>query len=96
LAISKGEADTDNRDDLTYQTVLGPEDIISERLAKDYGGARKKLIWKAARDRTLRAAIPGYLEQQVRSALLHSGLASPLEETNTGELLDKQSRITRS
>jgi DNA-directed RNA polymerase beta subunit len=95
LAISRGEADVDNRDDLAYQTIMGPDDIIAERLGKDYGGFRKKLLWKAVRDRSLRSATPGYLNQQVRSALLQSGLGQSLEETNTAELLDKQFRITR-
>lgn len=95
LAISKGEAETDNRDDLGYQMIFGPEDNIAERLEKDYGGYRKKLLWRASRDKNLRAAFPGYLNQQVRSSLLTSGLGQHLEETNLSELLDKQFRITR-
>ena len=95
LAMSRGEAETDNRDDLGYQMIFGPEDNIGERLEKDYGGYRKKLLWRAARDKNLRAAFPGYLNQQVRSSLLTSGLGQHLEETNLSELLDKQFRITR-
>jgi DNA-directed RNA polymerase subunit beta len=95
LSISRGEGEADNRDDLGYQMIFGPEDNISERLEKDYGDYRKKLLWRAARDKSLRAALPGYLNDQVRSSLLKSGLANHLEETNLGEVLDKQFRITR-
>jgi hypothetical protein len=83
LGISRGEAETDNRDDLAYQHIYGPEDNIAERLEKDYGGHRKKLLWRASRDKSLRAALPGYLNDQVRSALLKSGLGASLEETTS-------------
>ena len=95
LAVSRNEADVDDRDNLAYQSVFGPEDVISERLANDYGGLRRRLAWRASRDRDLRGAIPSYLSKQVEAALLRSGLSSSLEEVNALELLDKQFRITR-
>jgi hypothetical protein len=95
LAVSRGEADVDDRDNLAYQSVYGPDDLISERLEKDYGGLRKKLAWQAHRERNLKGAIPNYLNRQVQSALLQSGLGQALEEVNALELLEKQYRITR-
>lgn len=95
LAISRGESDVDDRDNLSYQTVMKPEDLLAERLAKDYGGLRKRLMRKAAWRGSLQPILPNALTKQVQSAILQSGLGQALEEVNTAELFDKQFRITR-
>jgi DNA-directed RNA polymerase beta subunit len=95
LAVSRGEADVDDRDHLAYQTVVGPEDLIAERLSKDYGGLQRTLFRKASLQGNLRSLGAGALNKQVLAALLHSGLGQNLEETNASEIFDKQYRITR-
>lgn len=95
LAVSRGEADVDDRDHLAYQTVVGPEDLIAERLSKDYGGLQRALFHKASMQGSLRSYAAGALNKQVLAALLHSGLGQNLEETNASEIFDKQFRITR-
>ena len=95
LAVSRGEADVDDRDHLAYQTVVGPEDLIAERLSKDYGGLQRALFHKASMQGSLRSYSAGALNKQVLAALLHSGLGQNLEETNASEIFDKQFRITR-
>lgn len=95
LAVSRGEQDVDDRDHLAFQTILGPEDLLSERLEKDYGGMRRELLRKASFRGNLGALPNSALTKQLESVLISSGLGSNLEEINTAELLDKQSRITR-
>lgn len=95
LDVSRGDAEVDDRDHLAYQTVVGPEDLISERLFKDAGRLRHTLLYKAAQKKNLRNIQPGALDKQITSAILHSGLGQALEEINTAEIFDKQSRISR-
>ena len=95
LAISRGEAEVDDRDHMANQTVHGPEDLISERLARDYGGVRRKLLMRASFAGNLQRMPVNALNKQVETALLHSGLGQNLEEVNPADVLDKQARITR-
>ena len=95
LAISRGETEVDDRDHLANQTVHGPEDLISERLRRDYGGVRRKLLMQASFAGNLSRVPVNALNRQVEAALLHSGLGQHLEEVNPADLLDKQARISR-
>lgn len=95
LAISKGEQDIDDRDNLAFQTVHGPEDLFAERLEKDYGKFRRNLLFKASFKGNLSGLHPGSLTRQLESVLLNSGLAQPLEEVNPAEILDRFTRITK-
>ncbi len=95
IAVSRGEQDVDDRDALPNQVVLGPEDLLAERLEKDAGGIRRNLLWKASFRRSLKGLPVGALTKQVESALLGSGLGQALEEVNAAEILDKQTSISR-
>jgi len=95
IAVSRGEAESDDRDHLAFQTIVGPEDLVAERLAKDYGGLRRKLFHRASWQGNLKAVPTNALNRQVEAAILHSGLGQSLEEINPAEVFDKQSRISR-
>ena len=95
LAVSRGESDHDDRDHLAYQHVVGPEDILSERVAKDRAGERRGLLFKASGRGNLGWLGAGVLQKQLDSALLESGLGQNLEEVNNSEMLDKMTGITR-
>lgn len=95
LAISRGEAEVDDRDHLAYQTIHGPEDLLAERIAKDYGGVRRGIFQKASWTGSLKHIPPNALGRQLEAALLHSGLGQALEEINPADVFDKQSRISR-
>ena len=95
LAVSRGEQEVDDRDHLAYQTVVGPEDLFAERLAKDYGGARRNLLFRSSFRGDLGVVQPGALSRQLEATLLHSGLGQSLEEINPADIFDKQSRISR-
>lgn len=95
LAISRGEDDVDDRDNIAYQTVFGPEELFAERLAKDYGGYRRGAFHKASWAGSLRGMGPGLLSRQLESVLTKSGLGQALEEINPADVLDKNYRVTR-
>lgn len=95
LAVAKNEADVDDRDHLAFQTVHGPEDLIAERITRDYGGIQRGLFQRASWAGNLKHVSPNVLSKQVQAALLHSGLGQSLEEINPADVFDKQSRISR-
>jgi DNA-directed RNA polymerase beta subunit len=95
LAISRGEADVDDRDSLAYQTVFGPEDLMRERIERDHGRIRALTAKKIFQAASLAKMPSGLLTAQLDQAILGSGLGQAIEEINPAEVLDKQSRITR-
>jgi len=95
IAVSRGEQDVDDRDALPNQVILGPEDLLAERLEKDAGGIRRNLLWKASFRRSLKSLPVGALTKQIESAIIGSGLGQNLEEINLSEVLDKQTSISR-
>lgn len=94
LAINRGEAETDDRDHQAYQKLMGPEDIIAERLGKNVGQLRLAL-WRASGRGDLKNFKSGVFTDALRSALLSTGLGQAAEEVNPAELLDHQTRVTR-
>lgn len=95
VKVSRNEADPDDRDALTYQQFLGPEDLISERLQRDKDGIRRQLLWKMSWKGNLQGMPSSALGKQVLSALLTSGLGQAIEEINPAELYDKTTSISR-
>lgn len=95
LNVSKGESEPDDRDHLAYQTFLGPEDLIAERLRRDRAGVRRQLLYKAVGRGNLGAMPSSALQQQIDSTILESGLGQSLEEINPAEIFDKQTQISR-
>lgn len=94
LAVNKREADPDDRDHLAYQHLMGPEDLIAERIGKDKMTFHK-LLWHASSRSNLEHIQPGSFTKAVMAAFLTSGLGQAAEEVNAAELLDHQGRITR-
>jgi DNA-directed RNA polymerase subunit beta len=95
VQVSRNEADPDDRDALTYQQFLGPEDLIAERLQRDKDGIRRQLLWKSSWKGNLQSMPSSALGKQVLSALLTSGLGQAIEEINPAELYDKTTSVSR-
>ncbi len=97
LDIHKGTAgvDVDDRDNMAYQRVIGPEDFISERIRRDHGRLQKLAFRKIAQAGTLGKMPSGLFTPQVEQVLIGSGLGQALEEINPAEVFDRQTRITR-
>ena len=92
-AVSRGEEQPDDRDNQANQVVLGPEDLISERLRRPSSEMRR-MFWRASFANSMDRFGANPLKKAMASALLHSGLANALEEVNPAELLDQRHRIT--
>lgn len=95
LAVSRNEQEVDDRDHLAYQTFFGPEDLLSERIRKDYGGLRREVLRRASIAGNLKGVQSGALSKQLQAALLNSGLGQSLEEINPSDIFDKQTKVSR-
>jgi DNA-directed RNA polymerase subunit beta len=94
IALNRKEAEPDDRDAMAYQSVVGPEDLIAERFAKDRQTLRK-LLWRATAKKSLDHVPTGVFNKAISAALIGSGLGSSLEEINPAEIYDHQTRVTR-
>ena len=94
LRVSRGEEEPDDRDAMSYQKLMGPEDLFAERITKSKNIARN-LLWKATARRNIDHIPAGALTNALQHTLTMSGLGQALEEINPAEILDHQSRVTR-
>ena len=95
IAINRKEAETDDRDSLAFQQLLGPEDLFAERVTRDSGDFARRLLWKATFRGNLKNVVPGALSPQLRTLITKTGLAQGLEEINPLEVHDQLLRVTR-
>lgn len=94
LAVSRGEADPDDRDHPANQILMGPEDLIAERLERP-GSIMHQLLWKASTNGDLKRIPVGAFDRHVKSAILDSGVGQYLTEVNPLEVMDQSFKITR-
>lgn len=94
LAVNRGQADTDDRDHLANQRLLGPEDLISERLKRS-ATAMNQTLWKVSNRGNLDSLPTNFLGKHVMSAITDSGLGQVAEEINPSEIFDHQFRVSR-
>lgn len=87
-------AEQDDRDHLGFMRLVGPEDLISERIMGGKNNLRQ-LLWRASRNGQLGSVLTNALHKNVRGALLDSGLAQSTEGINPAMTFDQQMRITR-
>lgn len=95
LRLYKGEAEEDDRDDPGFQRVVSPADMFVERVKNDFGRARLGALRRAVREGSLSRLPSGLLTPQLEHVLLHSGVGQALDETNTIEILDKLTKLTK-
>ena len=97
LQISRGEAESDDRDNLAFNEVYGPEDIFEERLLKDTGSYRRQLFYNIIQKYkgNIEKLPAGALTRQIDSAILASGLAANPEEINSLDIFDKAYSLTK-
>jgi DNA-directed RNA polymerase subunit beta len=95
VAINRGEAETDDRDSLAFQQLLGPEELFAERVTRDAGNFARRMLWKSTLRGNVKHVPAGALSPQLRSLITKSGLAQALEEINPLEVHDQLLRVTR-
>lgn len=94
IRINRGETGTDSRDNMAFQRVYGPEDLMADRIANSANTIRQA-FWKASAKGDLEKMPSGLFDKLIDSALIGSGLGLPLEEVNPLEIYDSQFRVTR-
>ena len=95
LGVSRGEEEPDDRDSPMYSSVHSVEDFIPERIVKDAGKLARTLLWKARRNKSLKAIPRAALNPYMENLVLNSGLAMPLEETNPISTLEQMLKLTK-
>ena len=99
LKLSRGEVESDSRDNMAFQSFYGPEDLFAERLRLDDGRVRRQLLNKLtflSKNNPDLSKIPsGHLTKQINSVITNSGLASPAEEVTPYEQYSKLFSVTR-
>jgi DNA-directed RNA polymerase beta subunit len=96
LNISRGASTEDDRDALHYQKLMFPDDLISERIEKDWDKrVTGKTLWNSS-NRGKLAVYSGHLTPQIDAVFTKSGLASPIEEVNPMEVMDQLHRVMRT
>jgi DNA-directed RNA polymerase beta subunit len=95
IKVNRKEAEPDDRDALHFQKFVGPEDLFSERIARDKGGVRRNLLWKMSGKGNLDSMPSSALDKQLKSALLGSGLGQAIEEINPTDIYEKTMSVTR-
>lgn len=94
--VFNGEIDVDDRDSLAYQHIMGPEDLLAERVEKDAGQTSRRLLWRATFRKSLDPVLnAGTRTRQLYTALLSSGLGQAVEESNPLDVADQMGRLTR-
>jgi len=94
LAVSRGEAEPDDRDHPANQHLMGPEDLIAERLERP-GSILHQLLWKASTHGNLKRLPINAFDRHVKAAILDSGVGQYMTEINPLEVLDQSFKITR-
>jgi len=87
-------AEQDDRDHLGFMRLVGPEDLIAERINGGHNNLRQ-LLWRSSRKGMLGTVLTNALNKNVRGALLDSGLAQSTEGINPAMTFDQQMRVTR-
>lgn len=94
LRVARGEEKPDDRDAMSFQTLMGLEDQFAERIAKAKHVVRQ-MLWKSSAQGNLDRIPTNAFGDTVNAALMGSGLGMPIEEINPADIFDQQVRVTR-
>lgn len=94
LSLSRGEEEPDDRDALEFQQILGPEDLIAERVRKALPNIRAAL-WKITNTGDLNRWPRDAVTKEFLELMFDSGLGQTPEQTNPLHILDLNYRVSR-
>ena len=95
LRISRGEAESDNRDSLENQRFLMAPELIGERVRLDAGKVGQTLLWKISRSGDVNKIPAGALNKYINGLFTESRLAQAIEETNPLDAYMRATKVTR-
>ena len=90
LAINRGETDSDERDSLRFKKILGPDDLIAERVRLDAGKVRNMLMSKLNKTKSLKYFPTGAFDSYATGHIIGNPLSLPSEEINPIYNMDQQ------
>ena len=94
LAINRGLEDPDDRDDIKFKKIYSPPELVRERIVRDAGKVRRQLMYRLARQKSLKPVHSGYFDSYVEGQFVGNPLSSPLEEINPMQLVENSRRVT--
>ena len=99
IARNAGDPDapdeTDDRDGLQYQTVLGPADYIAERILRDGGGILRNTLNQITREGSLDKVQPGMFQPHVDSVFTEDKHTGYIDESSPLEVVYFNSGVSR-
>ena len=96
LKISRGEAESDDRDSLANKYFMSVDDFLKERVRRDNGRMGRALLWKVTRERNLSPFKPGYFTPQLEGLLVSNSISSPIAGINPIEIRDQHFRVVQT
>jgi DNA-directed RNA polymerase subunit beta len=94
LQIWRGEAEEDQRDNLSFQNVLTPAELISERVKHAVSDLRE-ILFKATRNKNLDFVTGNLFTHHLLAPITDSSLGQVLDQTNLADNLQHMVRITK-
>jgi len=95
LAINKGTAEPDDRDNLRFSSFHGIEDYVKDHVEKDDKGVRMRARNKIQQKKNLSWLHSGFFSPQIRSTIVSNPLGQNMEGINPLEHVDVSGRVTK-
>lgn len=94
LAISRGLADTDDRDSMVFRRVHTVADLLNERIQLDADKILRTTLRRLGKQRSLKGIQSNHFGSYASGLIVGHPLSSPLEEINPMHLAEQARRIT--
>jgi DNA-directed RNA polymerase beta subunit len=96
LDVNRGQADTDDRDSLEFQTIHDVTDFLPDKIRNDQNRILGNYLWKLTNKQGDSSKIPsGLLDAHTKHLFNESGLAQSIEGINPLEMYDQNKRVIR-
>jgi DNA-directed RNA polymerase beta subunit len=94
LAVNRGLRPPDERDSSQYKKTFRTHQLLADRIKLDAGKLRRSLLYRAAKQRSLKSLHSFYFDPYVEGQLIGNPLSAPLEEINPMQLVEQARRTT--
>lgn len=95
LAVNKGLEEADEKDALHNDRIYSTDALLAERIRMDKDQMRKKVMWHAARHRSLKGMSPFVFDGYGIGMIVGNQLSQPLEEINPLHIAEQARRVTK-
>ena len=95
VAQTYSDEETDDRDGLQFQTIMGAADYLPERIVRDGGGLFKNILNRIDKDGNLDSIKPGAFQPHVDAVFQEDRHAGYIDGANPLEAVDFASSLSR-